>query len=76
MSRVLVTGAAGFLASFIYDRLLKQDHDVIGMDHQVSCQTSNLDDAFAHQRFSFFEHDVTAFTHISGKLDAVLHLAS
>ncbi len=76
MSRMLVTGAAGFLGSFLCDRLLEEGHEVIGMDNRVSGQSSNLDDAFAHERFSFFEHDVTEFIHVSGELDAVLHLAS
>ncbi len=51
---MLVTGAAGFLGSFLCDRLLEEGHEVIGMDNRVSGQSSNLDDAFAHQRFSFF----------------------
>jgi dTDP-glucose 4,6-dehydratase len=46
------------------------------MDNRVSGQTENLDDAFENDRFSFYDHDVTEFIHISGELDAVLHLAS
>ncbi|GGJ01983.1 epimerase [Halobellus salinus] len=76
MSRILVTGAAGFLGSFVCDRLLEEGHEVIGMDNRVSGQTENLDEAFYHDRFSLYEHDVTEFIHISGELDAVLHLAS
>lgn len=76
MSRILVTGAAGFLGSFLCDRLLKEGHEVIGMDNNVSGQTENLEKAFYQDRFSFYEHDVTEFIHISGELDAVLHLAS
>ena len=76
MSRILVTGAAGFLGSFLCDRLLEEGHEVIGMDNNVSGQTGNLEDVFYHDRFSFYEHDVTEFIHISGELDAVLHLAS
>jgi len=76
MSRILVTGAAGFLGSFLCDRLLADGHEVIGMDNQVSGRAENLDDAFYHDRFSFYEHDVTEFIHISGELDAILHLAS
>jgi dTDP-glucose 4,6-dehydratase len=76
MSRILVAGAAGFLGSFLCDRLLTDGHEVIGMDNQVSGRTENLDDAFHQDRFSFYEHDVTEFIHISGELDAVLHLAS
>lgn len=76
MSRVLVTGAAGFLGSYLCDRLLSNGHEVIGMDNRVSGQTENLDAAFKNGRFSFQEHDVTEFIHVSGELDAVLHLAS
>ncbi|TKX61414.1 UDP-glucuronic acid decarboxylase family protein [Halorubrum sp. GN12_10-3_MGM] len=76
MSRILVTGAAGFLGSHLTDRLLADGHEVIGMDNRVSGQTENLDDAFENDRFSFYDHDVTEFIHVSGELDAVLHLAS
>jgi dTDP-glucose 4,6-dehydratase len=76
MSRILVTGAAGFLGSHLTDKLLADGHEVIGMDNRVSGQTENLDSAFENNRFSFYDHDVTEFIHISGELDAVMHLAS
>ena len=76
MSRILVTGAAGFLGSHLCDRLLADGHEVVGMDNRVSGQTANLGDAFEHDQFSFHDHDVTEFIHVSGDLDAVLHLAS
>ncbi|MXR50435.1 NAD-dependent epimerase/dehydratase family protein [Halovenus sp. WSH3] len=76
MSRILVTGAAGFLGSYLTDHLLADGHEVIGMDNRVSGQTENLDDAFEHPDFSFYEHDVTEFIHVSEDLDAVMHLAS
>jgi len=76
MSRILVTGAAGFLGSHLCDQLLADGHEVIGMDNRVSGQTENLDDAFSHKAFTFHEHDVTEFIHVAGELDAVLHLAS
>ena len=76
MSRILVTGAAGFLGSHLCDRLLADGHEVIGMDNRVSGQAENLNAAFENSRFRFHDHDVTEFIHVSGELDAVLHLAS
>jgi dTDP-glucose 4,6-dehydratase len=76
MSRILVTGAAGFLGSFLCDRLLAEGHEVIGMDNRVSGRMENLDATFENGRFSFVDHDVTEFIHVSGELDAVLHMAS
>ncbi|AKH97433.1 UDP-glucuronic acid decarboxylase family protein [Halanaeroarchaeum sulfurireducens] len=76
MARILVTGAAGFLGSHLCESLINDGHEVIGMDNLVSGRTENLEPIFHHDRFSFFEHDVTEFIHVSGDLDWVLHLAS
>ena len=76
MSRILVTGASGFLGSHLCDALLADGHEVIGMDNHVSGRPENLEDAFYNNNFHFHEHDVTEFIHISGDLDVVMHLAS
>jgi len=76
MSRVLVTGAAGFLGSHLCDALLADGHEVIGMDNRVSGRAENLEEAFYHDDFTYYDHDVTEFIHVSGDLDVVLHLAS
>jgi dTDP-glucose 4,6-dehydratase len=76
MSRILVTGGSGFLGSHLCEALLEEGHEVIAMDNNVSGQSDNLEDFIYHDRFSFFEHDVTEFIHVSGELDWVMHLAS
>ena len=73
---MLVTGGAGFLGSHLCERLIEDGHEVVAMDNRVSGRTENLEEVFYHDRFSFYEHDVTEFIHVSGDLDWVLHLAS
>ena len=75
--RVLVTGAAGFLGSHLCDRLLAEDHQVIGMDNFVTGRPENLDHLKDEPRFTFIEHDVSETIEVPGEhLEGVLHFAS
>ncbi len=74
--RVLITGAAGFLGSHLCDRLLKENHEVIGMDNFITGRPENLAHLSGNQNFSFIRHDVSQFIFVPGRLDAVLHFAS
>lgn len=76
MSRVLVTGGAGFLGSHLCERLIEEEYEVIAMDNRVSGRTENLKSIFYHDRFTYHDHDVTEFIHVTEDLDWVLHLAS
>lgn len=76
MGRVLVTGGAGFLGSHLCERLLEDGHKVVAMDNLVSGRTENLEGFFYDPEFTFYDHDVTKFLHMTGDLDWVLHLAS
>lgn len=76
MTRVLVTGGAGFLGSHLCETLLENGCEVIAMDSLVTGRTENLDTVFYRDRFSFYEHDVTEFVHVSEDIDWVVHLAS
>ena len=53
-----VTGAAGFIGSQLCDRLLTDDHDVIGYDNLSTGQRRFLENALSKPRFRFIEGDV------------------
>lgn len=58
--RCVVTGAAGFVGSSLTDELLKQGHEVLGIDcfidyYPRSIKERNLSSALAHKNFTFVE---------------------
>lgn len=76
MERVLITGAAGFLGSHLCDRFLKEGFEVIGMDNLITGDLKNIEHLFPNEHFTFYNHDVSNFIHIPGKLDYIVHFAS
>jgi dTDP-glucose 4,6-dehydratase len=76
MSRILITGGAGFIGSHLADRLLADGHDVVAMDNLFTGHQRNISHLSGHPRFSFVKHDVTEYIYVEGRVDAILHLAS
>ena len=76
MSRILITGGAGFIGSHLADRLLAEGHSVIALDNLFTGHSRNISHLVGQERFKFIKHDVTEYTYVEGKLDAILHLAS
>ncbi len=75
-ARVLITGAAGFLGSHLCDKFFNEGFDVIAMDNLITGDLRNLAHLNGKKNFTFLHHDVTNFTHVSGRLDHILHFAS
>lgn len=74
--RILITGAAGFLGSHLCERLLNEDHEVVGMDNFITGSPQNLSHLARFEKFEFIRHDVSNFIFVPGKVDAVMHFAS
>ena len=58
MSRVVVTGCAGFIGSSLVDRLLAEGHQVTGVDNFSTGQRRFLDGASANTAFRLVEIDL------------------
>ena len=74
--RILITGAAGFLGSHLCDRFIKEDYHVIAMDNLITGRLKNIEHLFKLENFEFYNHDVSKYIHVPGKLDYILHFAS
>ncbi|MHB1313177.1 MAG: UDP-glucuronic acid decarboxylase family protein [Gemmatimonadaceae bacterium] len=74
--RVLITGAAGFLASHLTDRFLRDGHEVVGLDNFITGHPDNIAHLMGNERFSFLRHNISEYTYVAGPLDGVLHFAS
>jgi dTDP-glucose 4,6-dehydratase len=74
--RILITGAAGFLGSHLCDRFVKDGFHVIAMDNLITGRLKNIEHLFPLENFEFYNHDVSKYIHVPGKLDYILHFAS
>lgn len=75
MSRIVITGAAGFIGSHLTKHFLQKGNQVIGIDNLSTGDKRNFDH-LDDKPFEFIEQDVTKFIEVSGPIDTVLHWAS
>lgn len=74
--RVLVTGGAGFLGSWLCDVLVDRGARVICLDNLASGLRANIAHLLENERFTFIEHDIATPIYFDEPLDLVMHLAS
>ena len=80
--KILVTGAAGFIGSHLVARLLKDGHEVTGLDcfdvyYSRSQKEKNLMPVLLHPKFKLVEENIAtmALIQVLKGTEAVIHLA-
>jgi UDP-glucuronate decarboxylase len=71
--RVLVTGGAGFIGSFLCERLLERGAEVICADNFYTGTRHNIEHLLDHKRFELIRHDVTFPLYV--EVDEIYNLA-
>jgi UDP-glucuronate decarboxylase len=71
--RVLVTGGAGFLGSFLCERLLAEGAEVLCVDNYFTGRRANIAHLIANPMFEALRHDVTVPLFV--ELDAIFNFA-
>ncbi len=56
--RIVVTGGAGFIASNLIPRLLKQGHDVLAVDNLFLGKREHVEPFASNPKFRFVEQDL------------------
>ncbi|GAA4949536.1 dTDP-glucose 4,6-dehydratase [Nonomuraea thailandensis] len=74
--RALVTGGAGFLGSYLCERLLEEGAEVVCMDSFLTGGPRNVEHLLERPEFRLIECDLTGYVHVPDRLDLVLHFAS
>jgi len=59
MSRILVTGGAGFIGSHLCERLVNEGNDVICLDNFFTGSKDNIRHLIGNSRFELVRHDIT-----------------
>ena len=70
MTKILITGCAGFIGSNLVDRLLEKEALVVGVDnfndyYDPEVKEDNLDMANKNKRFKLYRCDILDLTRLS-----------
>ena len=71
--RVLVTGGAGFIGSFVCEALIARGDEVLCVDNFYTSSRHNVEHLIGHKRFELMRHDVTFPLYV--EVDEIYNLA-
>ena len=79
MSRVVVTGGAGFIPSHLEDIMVEKGHDVVSVDVIEKERSHNIEHLMEKDNFSYVRMDITdveSFVKLTKDCDFIYHLAA
>ena len=79
MSRILITGGAGFIGSYLAEKLLERGEEVFVLDDLSTGSLANISHLQNNQHFHFIEGsilDEKLITETVKKIDEIYHLAA
>jgi UDP-glucuronate decarboxylase len=71
--KILVTGGAGFLGSYVCESLLKLNHEVIAIDNLYTGSKNNINHLLKLPQFEFIRHDITFPIFL--EIDGIINMA-
>jgi UDP-glucose 4-epimerase len=77
--RILITGGAGFIGSYLCEKYAKEGHTVLCLDNFLSGNLLNVRHLLGYRNFKLIEGDIRSFDlleRISRDLDVIFHLAA
>jgi UDP-glucose 4-epimerase len=77
--KALVTGGAGFIGSYLAERLLKDGNEVIVLDNLSTGSLTNIEDFKKHPKFDFIKGDICDVELVDTlveRSDTIFHLAA
>lgn len=75
MSKILITGGAGFIGSHLCERLLRDGNEVLCLDNFFTGQRRNIEHLLTDQFFTLVEHDIIDPFYLDQSIDQVYNLA-
>ena len=77
--RIFITGCAGFIGSFLTEKLVSEGYNVIGVDNLSTGRLENLKNILGERGFKFVKADLlepSRWIHLLKGVDVVFHLAA
>ena len=75
MKTIVVTGGAGFLGSFLSERLIENGNRVICIDNLHTGSIKNIEDLLKLDNFKFIKHDIVNPIYFDQDIDEIYNLA-